>query len=188
MGNIVLTQCVTLDGVMEDPGGQNTFKDSSWHFPFWSEDARKWKHEELFKADAYLLGRRTYEEFAGAWPHITDETGFADRMNSMPKYVVSTTLSEVGWINSRLIKGNVAQAVAALKQEVGRDILVAGSGQVVGLLEQHDLINEYRLLVHPIVVGRGATFFKDLKAGRTLKLVETKPFAHGIVLLCYQPA
>src|SRR5262245_21812223 len=97
MGNIVLTQYLTLDGVMEDPGGQNTFKDNSWHFPFWSEDARMWKQKELFNADAYLLGRRTYQEFAAVWPHMTDETGFADRMNSMPKYVVSTTLSEVEW-------------------------------------------------------------------------------------------
>jgi dihydrofolate reductase len=188
MGKVVLTQYETLDGVMEDPGGQTIFKDDNWHFPFWSEDVRKWKQEELFQAEAYLLGRRTYQEFASVWPHINDETGFADRMNGMPKYVVSMTLSEVTWNNSHLLTGDIASAVDQLKQEVEQDILVAGSGQLVRLLEQHDLIDEYRIVIHPIVVGRGAPFFQDFKVGRKLKLVETKAFEQGIVLLYYQPA
>lgn len=187
MGRLVVTEYVTLDGVIEDPGGQSTFKDDNWHFPFWSDDVRTWKHEELMEADAYLLGRRTYEEFAGAWPHMTDETGFAARMNHMPKYVVSTTLTEAEWENSCIVMGDIAQAVAALKQQVDRDILVAGSGQLVRRLHQHDFIDEYRLLIHPIVVGRGAPFFNDLKARRTLSLVETKAFERGIVLLRYRP-
>jgi dihydrofolate reductase len=188
MGKVVLTQYVTLDGVMEDPGGQTIFKDDNWHFSFWSDDFGKWKHEELFQAGAYLLGRRTYQEFAAVWPHITDETGFADRMNRMPKYVVSMTLSEVAWNNSHLLTGNIAHAVEQLKQEVEHDILVAGSGQLVRLLEQHDLLDEYRFVIHPIVVGRGAPFFQDLKTRRKLKLVETKAFEQGIVLLWYRPA
>jgi dihydrofolate reductase len=188
MGKVAFTEYVTLDGVMEDPGGRSTFKDDNWHFPYWSDDFGQWKHEELFNADAYLLGRRTYEEFAGAWPEITDETGFAERMNCLPKYVVSTTLSELAWNNSHLIKGDVVHAVETLKQAIEQDILVAGSGRLVRMLDQHDLIDEYRIMIHPIVIGRGATFSPGLKARRDLKLVETKSFEHGIVLLRYQRA
>ena len=188
MGRVVVTEYVTLDGVMEDPGGQTIFKDANWHFPFWSEDVRRWKQEELFNAAAYLLGRRTYQEFASVWPQITDDTGFADRMNRMPKYVVSSTLSEAAWHNSSILTGDIAHAVDRLKQEVDQDILVAGSGHLVRVLNQHALIDEYRLLIHPIVVGRGAPFFKDLRSRRALKLAETKAFERGIVLLCYQPA
>jgi dihydrofolate reductase len=188
LGKVVLTQFVTLDGVMEDPGGDELFKNDNWHFPFWSDDFGKWKQEELFQAGAYLLGRRTYQEFAAVWPQITDDKGFAERMNSMPKYVLSTTLSEVAWTNSRLLTGEIAQAVQQLKQEIEQDILVAGSSNLVRLLEQHDLIDEYRLVIHPIVVGKGAPLFQNLKARRKLKLVESKPFEQGIVLLCYQPA
>ena len=114
MRKVIVSEYVTLDGVMEDPGGLNRFKDGNWHFPFWDEETHTYKFEELFASDALLLGRVTYQEFAAAWPFRTDEEGFADRMNGLPKYVVSTTLSEVTWHNSRLIKANVAEAVSSV--------------------------------------------------------------------------
>ncbi|MFL5653247.1 MAG: dihydrofolate reductase family protein [Ktedonobacteraceae bacterium] len=131
MRNVVVSEYVTLDGVMEDPGGVDTFKEGNWHFPFLNEEAQKYKHDELFACDALLLGRRTYQEFAPVWPQVSDETGYADRINSLPKYVVSTTLSVLSWNNSRLIKGNLAQEVTKLKHEAGQDMLVFGSGELV---------------------------------------------------------
>src|SRR5579859_3660980 len=123
MRKLVATEYVTLDGVMDEPG--------KWSFQFWSEESAKFKFDELFASDALLLGRVTYQGFARAWPSMTDEQGFADRMNSLPKYVVSTTLDAVEWNNSRLIKDHVAEAVANLKQQPGQDILLAGSGKLV---------------------------------------------------------
>ena len=189
MRKLMVSEYLTLDGVMEDPGGHEIFRDDNWHFPFWGEeDVMQYKLEELLEADALLLGRRTYQEFAPVWPHVSDDTGFADRMNSLPKYVVSTTLQEVPWHNSRLLKGEVAEAVSKLKQQEGQAILLSGSGELARMLMESDLIDEYRLLVHPVVVGKGASFFKNITAKLTLKLVETKTFQKGIVLLCYQPA
>jgi len=130
----------------------------------------------------------TYEGFAKAWPTVKDEAGFADRMNSIPKYVVSTTLKELEWNNSHLITGNIAEEVARLKHQEGQDILVAGSGELVGTLMQHDLIDEYRLMVHPVVLGGGKRLFRDGSDKKVLKLVETKLFSSGIVVLHYQPA
>jgi dihydrofolate reductase len=138
-----------------------------------------------------LLGRVTYEGFAKAWPAMKDDAGFADRMNGMSKYVVSATLEKADWNNSTLIRGNVAdvaEEVAALKDQPGLDILVAGSAQLVGTLMEHDLVDEYRLMVHPIVVGGGKRLFPDGIGRRALTLVETKPFQSGIVVLYYRPA
>jgi len=119
---------------------------------------------------------------------MTDEQGFADRMNSLPKYVVSTTLQEVAWNNSRLIKENVVEEVSRLKQQPGQDILVAGSGQLVHTLMQHDLIDEYRFMVHPIVLGSGKRLFRDGSDTKVLRLVDTKTFSSGVVVLYYEPA
>ncbi|MBV9691404.1 MAG: dihydrofolate reductase family protein [Ktedonobacteraceae bacterium] len=188
MRKVVVTEYVTVDGVFEDPGGAEGFRHGGWSFQFWSEEAAKYKYEELFSSDALLLGRVTYEGFAKAWPSVNDEAGFADRMNSLPKFVVSTTLSELAWNNSRLIKGNVAEEVSKLKQEVGQDILLSGSGQLVNALMQYDLIDEYRLMVHPIVLGSGRRIFADADDALKLKLLYTKTFDKGVVLLCYQKA
>jgi dihydrofolate reductase len=188
MRKVVVTEYVTLDGVFEDPGGAEGFKHGGWSFQFWSEEAAKYKYEELFSSDALLLGRVTYEGFAKAWPSATDEAGFADRMNSLPKLVVSTTLCELAWNNSRLIKGNITEEVSKLKHEVGQNILVFGSGQLVNALMQHDLIDEYRLMVYPIVLGSGRRIFGDASDILKLKLLYTSTFSNGVILLCYQKA
>jgi len=188
MRRVVVTEYVTLDGVMEDPGGGDGTAHGGWSFQFWSEEAGKFKFDELFASDALLLGRVTYEGFAKAWPSRTDEAGFADRMNSLPKFVVSKTLEKVEWNNSKLIKGNIAEEVYKLKQQPGQDILVCGSGQLVHTLMQHDLIDEYRIMVHPVVLGSGKRLIKDGSEMKVLRLVDTKIFGSGIVVLYYQPA
>ncbi len=180
MRKVIVSEYVTLDGVMEEPG--------TWSFQFWNDEAAKFKFDELFASDALLLGRVTYQGFAKAWPSMTDEQGFADRMNSLPKFVVSTTLKEVEWNNARLMKGNIAEEVSKLKQQPGQDILVSGSGELVHTLMQHDLIDEYRLMVHPVVLGSGKRLFRDGSDTTVLRLVDTKTFSSGVVVLTYQPA
>ena len=188
MRKVVATEYITLDGVMEDPGGGEKTGHGGWSFQFWNEEAAKFKFDELFASDALLLGRVTYQGFAKAWPSMRDEAGFADRMNNLPKYVVSTTLQTVEWNNSRLIKGNIAEEVSRLKQQPGKDILLAGSAALVNTLMQHDLIDEYRLMVHPIIVGGGKRLFGDGINKKVLRLVDTKTFSSGIIVLSYQPA
>jgi dihydrofolate reductase len=173
---VVVTMFISLDGVMEDP---------AWTAPYWNDEIAKFKLDELFATDAHLLGRVTYEGFAAAWPSRTDEQGFADRMNSLPKYVVSTTLKKAEWNNSTIIKDNIAEEVSRLKKQPGQDILVAGSATLVQTLMAHDLVDEYRLLTYPVVLGRGKRLFKDGSTA-TLKLVESKSFSSGVVLLRYQ--
>ena len=189
MRRIVVSEFVSLDGVVEDPGGAERFKHGGWSFKFRDDQVPKYKLDELFTSDSLLLGRVTYEEFAKAWPSRKDDMGFADKMNNMAKYVVSTTLKKVDWNNSRLIKGNIAEEVKKLKQEPGRDILVYGSGSLVNTLLQHDLVDELRLMVHPVVLGSGRRLFDDnAETMKVLKLVESKMFPSGIVLLSYHPA
>jgi dihydrofolate reductase len=130
----------------------------------------------------------TYEGFAAAWPSMTDEAGFADRMNNMPKHVVSTTLDEVEWNNSRLIKGDVAREVSELKEQPGQDVLIYGSADLVNTLMQHGLIDEFRLMVHPIVLGSGKRLFKDEVGTTALNLVDSKTTGTGVVYLIYHPA
>jgi dihydrofolate reductase len=191
MRKIIVSEFVTLDGVMEGPGGADKFEHAGWSMPYFNEEIGKFKFDELFASDALLLGRVTYQAFAKDWPSMTDEgliEGFAGRMNSLPKYVVSTTLQEVAWNNSRLIKGNIAEEVSKLKHEVGQDILIAGSGELVYLLQQHDLIDEYRIMVHPVVLGSGKRLFRDGSDTTVLRLVETRTFSSGVVVLSYQKA
>lgn len=178
MRKVVVTEFVTLDGVMEAP--------EKWTSPFGTEEIAKYKRDELFASDTLLLGRVTYEGFAAAWPSRADESGFADRMNSLPKFVVSTTLKEAEWNNSRLIKENVAERLSRLKEQPGQGILIYGSGTLVRTLTQHDLIDEYRLLVYPIVLGSGKRLFKD-GTDATLKLEGTQAFSSGVVALHYGP-
>jgi dihydrofolate reductase len=174
---LVVSEFVSLDGVMQDP---------AWTMPYWNDEIAKFKFDELFASDALLLGRVTYQGFAAAWPSRTDEQGYADRMNGLPKYVVSTTLDKAEWNNSRLIKDQVAEQLAALKQQPGQGILLFGSGTLVQTLVRHDLVDQYNLLVYPVVLGQGKRLFEDGSSAK-LKLVEAKSFSSGVVALIYQP-
>ncbi len=178
MRKVIVSEYVTLDGIMDEPG--------NWSFPFWNEEASRFKFDELRASDGLLLGRVTYQGFAKAWPTMKDTGEYGERMNSLPKYVVSTTLSEVTW-NASLIKDHIAEAVSRLKQENGQDLLVFGSGQLVHTLMQHDLIDEYRLMVHPVLLGSGKRLFSDGSEKKVLRLVDTRTFSSGIIVLSYQP-
>jgi dihydrofolate reductase len=170
MRRIVVSEFVTLDGVMEDPGGAEAFDRGGWAFQFErGPDGDKFKLDEVLEADALLLGRKTYEGFAKAWPTVTDEVGFAEKMNSMPKYVVSSTLESADWNNSTVINGDVAEEVAKLDG----NILVAGSAQLVQTLMDHDLVDEYRLMIYPVLLGSGKRLFKDGVDTIALQIVET---------------
>ncbi len=187
MRKVIASEYVTLDGVMEDPGGGEGFKYGGWSFQFWSEASAKYKYDELFASDALLLGRVTYQGFAAAWPTMKDTGEFGERMNSLPKYVVSTTLDKAEWNNSTIIKANVVEEVSRLKATPGQDILIGGSGDLAHTLMQHNLIDEYRLMVHPVVLGSGKRFFREGVGVLKLQLVGTKTFSSGIVVLTYQP-
>lgn len=187
MRKVIVQEYMSLDGVMEDPGGAEGFEHGGWTVPYWNDEIGQVQQDELFASDALLLGRVTYQGFAAAWPSMTDEAGFADRMNGLPKFVASTTLQEpLAWNNSRLITGDVAEEVAKLKQQPGQDILIYGSGELVRRLGQHDLIDEYRLLVYPVALGSGKQLFRD-GSKISLRPVETRALGSGVVLLSYQP-
>jgi dihydrofolate reductase len=177
---LIVSEFVSLDGVVENPG---------WTFQFESEDRNQYKFDEMAAADALLLGRVTYEGFAAAWPQMEEQTGeYGAWMNGYPKHVVSTTLEEpLEWNNSSLFKGDVAEEVTRLKDQPGKDILVFGSGDLVNTLMQHDLIDEYRLMVFPVVVGSGKRLFGEGDT-KTLKLTQTRTFDSGAVVLTYEPA
>lgn len=184
---LVVTEFVTLDGVMEDPGGAEKSPYGGWAFRFKrGPDGDTFKLDELMAADAQLLGRKTYEGFAAAWPSMKDEVGFADRMNSMPKYVVSSTLQNADWSNTTILRGDVVDEVTRLKQQPGRDILVAGSCQLVQALAQHHLVDEYRLMVFPIVMGGGKRLFGEGFSPTSLKIVASQQVA-AVLTLRLQP-
>jgi dihydrofolate reductase len=188
MSRVVISTFLTLDGVMEDPGGGEGFQHGGWQLPFFDQDLAAGVREELFAADALLLGRATYQHFAAAWPSMSDEDGFADRMNSLPKFVASTTLQAPLIWNATLLKGDVAKVVAELKRESGQNILVQGSGELAQTLMPENLIDEYRLWVHPVVVGSGKRLFRDGSPPTPLRLVDTNTTSTGVVHLTYQPA
>lgn len=183
MRRIVVTEFVSLDGVFEDPGGAEGFKYGGWSMPYGNDEFGKFKMEELMAADAQLLGRVTYEGFAKAWPERSGDE-FSDKFNAMAKYVVSNTLKKVTWTNSHIIKGNVAQEVAKLKETEGKDILVSGSGKLVNFLLEEGLIDEIRLLVYPLTLGKGKQL---LTTYAKLKLIESVPFKTGVLVLRYEP-
>jgi dihydrofolate reductase len=188
MRRIVVSEFVTLDGVMEDPGGAEKSGFGGWAFQFErGPEGDKFKYDELMASEALLLGRVTYEGFAAAWPSRTGDD-FSDKMNSMRKVVVSTTLERADWNNSELVKNNVVEELSRLKAGDGGDILVAGSGQLVQTLMQHDLVDEYRLMVYPVILGGGKRLFRDGGGQRALRLVEAKPVGPaGVLTLVYQP-
>jgi dihydrofolate reductase len=188
MRKLFVTEFVSLDGVMEDPGGAEGYEHGGWSFQFTTPDSMKYKLDELMRSDAILLGRVTYEGFAKAWPSVEDEVGFAERMNGLPKYVVSTTLATADWNNSTIIRGDVAEEVAKLKATDGEDIMVAGSQQLVGFLLEHDLVDEIRLMVSPVVLGPGKRVFDGVSGKKVLELVESIATASGNLLLTYRRA
>lgn len=199
MRKLVVSQFLTLDGVMEAP--------ERWSFAYWTEEIGLFKRAELFASDALLLGRATYDIFAATWPSQSDAavadaidagggavesvefSGFADRMNSMPKFVVSSSLARAEWRNSTIIKGNVVEEVAKLKAQPGKHLLVTGSAQLVTTLMEHNMVDEFRLLIYPFVAGAGKRLFGE---GSTLplRLVESQGFSTGVIGVVYraQPA
>jgi dihydrofolate reductase len=175
MRKLVVTEFLTLDGIMEMP---------MWTVPYWNDEIANFKGEESESSDALLLGRVTYEGFAAAWPNSKDEG--AAYFNGVRKYVVSTTLDKVEWNNSILIKNNIVEEINKLKQQEGKDIAVHGSGNLIQTLIKHDLVDVYRLLVYPVVLGKGQRLFEE-GTTTTLKLVEAKSFSSGVAALIYEP-
>jgi len=187
VGRIVITEFVSLDGVMEDPGGSEDFKHGGWTFEIdRGEEGNKFKLDEAFSSEALLLGRVTYEGFAAAWPSREGE--FADKFNTMPKYVVSSTLENPEWNNSTVLKGDVPEEVAKLKEEQDGDIVVHGSAQLVQTLVEHDLVDEVRLMVFPVVLGSGKRLFGETRDKKALRLTDSKTVGDGVAILIYEPA
>lgn len=185
MRQLIVSEFVTLDGVMEAPGGEEGHPHTGWVFDFFTEEQESYKLQEVLEAEALLLGRVTYEGFAEAWPERSGK--FADKMNSMPKYVASTTLSELAWSNSTLIQGDVPAGVAKLKRGEGGPLLVAGSGTLVHSLMAQGLIDEYRLMIFPVVLGSGMRLFPESPDKTVLALADTQTFESGVVVQTYHP-
>jgi dihydrofolate reductase len=187
VGRIVVTEFVSLDGVMEDPGGAESFRHGGWSFEVSrGDEGDKFKLDETLSSEALLLGRVTYEGFAAAWPSREGE--FADKFNTMPKYVVSSSLEEPEWNNSTVLKGDAAEEVAKLRQEQDGDIVVHGSARLVQTLLERDLVDELRLMVFPVVLGSGKRLFDGLSDKKRLRLVDSKVVGDGVAILIYEPA
>ena len=187
MGRIVVTEFISLDGVIEDPGGAEDYKYGGWSFEFSrGEDGDKFKLDEAMDSEALLLGRRTYEGFAAAWPSRDGE--FADKFNNMPKYVVSSTLTDPEWSNSTVIGSDLAAEVSRLKAELDGDIVVHGSAQLVQGLVDEGLVDELRLMVFPVVLGTGKRLFGETSDRRPLRLADSKIVGDGVAILIYEPA
>jgi len=185
MRKVIVGEYVSLDGVMEGPNPGDPYEHAGWASPYNSEEAQQVVSDSMSKSDALLLGRVSYQSYAAAFS--SQVGGFADVMNGFHKYVVSTTLKKAEWNNSTLIKGNIVEEIAKLKQQPGmKDIGVSGSATLVQTLMQHALIDEYVLLVCPLVLGSGKRLFSDMSK-TTLKLIEAKSLSSGIVVLTYQP-
>ena len=186
MGRIVITEFVSLDGVMEDPGGAEDYEHGGWTFKFdRGADGEKFKSEESVDAAGLLLGRRTYEGFAAAWPTMKGE--FADKFNNMPKYVVSSTLTDPQWNNSTVLGGDLVAEITELKDAVDGDLVVHGSAQLAQGLIEHDLVDELRLMVFPVLLGSGKRLFAS-GAKKTLKLSDAQTVGEGIATLVFERA
>jgi dihydrofolate reductase len=183
MSDLVVSTYVTLDGVFEEPG---------WSGPYWSDEAQQFARDQLWASDALLMGRKTYEVFAVSWPTnewIEREGDFADRMNTLPKYVASRALEEpLEWSHSVLLKGDIADAVGKLKHDSGQNLLMYSSVELMHTLMPYDLIDEYRIWVHPLILGGGRRLFEDQLDKTELNLVETTTLPNGVVVLAYQHA
>ncbi|WP_330632902.1 dihydrofolate reductase family protein [Halocatena halophila] len=193
MGNIIVSEFMSLDGVVQAPGGPDEdrsggFEHGGWSFQFeHGPEFEEFKLSEVAESDALLLGRKTYDIFAAYWPTADSNDPMASKLNKIPKYVVSRSLEDVEWNNSTLIEESVPDEIPELKREVDGDILVYGSAQLVHTLTEHDLIDEYRLMTFPIVLGSGKRLFGETNDTTTLQLVDTKTIGEEIVILTYQP-
>jgi dihydrofolate reductase len=184
MARIVATEFISLDGVIEDPGGSEDFKHGGWSFEISSgDDGTQFKVDETMGSDAMLLGRRTYEGFAESWPGREGE--FADRFNSMPKYVVSSTLRDPDWANTTVLGGDLAAAVQRVREENDGDVVVHGSAQLVQGLIENDLLDELRLMVYPVVLGSGKRLFGDTSDKKPLPFRSSKVVGDGVAILVY---
>jgi dihydrofolate reductase len=184
MGKLVVSEFLSLDGVMEAPGPSHDFKHAGWTMPFWNDKIAAFKREELFASDVLLLGRKTYEGFAAAWPKVKDEQGFADRMNGLPKHVATSTVEAFSWNNSHAVTGDVAEGVRKIKAQSRQDVLLFGSGKLAGALLQQGLIDELCFLVYPVVLGSGQRFFAEAPHV-TLRGIETRDMDRGVTLVRY---
>ena len=188
MGKIVITTNASLDGVVQDPDGEEGFRLGGWFGQFGGKDLEQWAEvetDEALRAEALLLGRRSEEWFATRWASRTGE--WADRLNSMPKYVVSSTLTEPRWANSTVLKGDVVDEVSKLKQEIAGEILVYASYQLERALIEHDLVDELRLVVFPVVLGAGERLFGPTGDKKPMRLVSAQTIGDGLAFLTYQP-
>jgi len=185
MRTLIVTEFITLDGVVEAPGGEPTHPHAGWTMPYGVPELFEYKLTETLEAESLLLGRTTYEGFSEAWPGRDGE--FADKMNAMPKHVVTSTLDELGW-NSEVLSGDVPAAVRGLKEGDGGPILVAGSASLVRTLLSHDLVDELRLMVFPVMVGGGLTIFPTDRKKIALELADQQRYSSGVLLQVYRPA
>lgn len=189
MRRVVAAEYVTLDGVMQDPGGVGEFEHAGWHNPYFNDEVGEYQDEQFSRSDALLLGRITFEGFAAAWPSLEQTEGeMAVKMNRMPKFVASRTLKEPLEWNGNLLKGDLAEEVAKLKQESGQDLLIYGSGELVNAFLPHNLIDEFRIMIFPVVIGSGKKLFRDGGKKIDLALHESQTTKTGVALLTYQPA
>ena len=187
MGKIVVTEFVSLDGVMEDPGGAEDYKHGGWTFQIErGSEGDQFKVDETMNSEALLLGRKTYEGFADAWPSREGE--FADKFNEMPKYVVSSTLKDPEWTNTTVLEGDLADSVGKLRDELDGEIVVHGSAQLVQGLIENGLVDELRLMVFPVVLGSGKRLFGETSDKQSLKLTDSKVVGDGVAILTYVPA
>jgi dihydrofolate reductase len=194
MRKVIVNEWMSLDGVVQAPGQPDEdtsggFEHGGWHVPYLDDTAAQEVLENLNDAGGFLLGRRTYEIFAGYWPSAPEEEqAFAQPLNTKPKYVASRTLTDLEWQNSTVLEGDVAEAVAALKQEDGGDLHVIGSTELVQTLLEHDLVDEFRLMIDPLVVGGGKRLFRDDGALRSMRLVDSEVTTTGAIMAAYAPA
>ncbi len=189
MGKLVVSEFITVDGIIGDPGGSEGTEHGGWSFRYPAPEGQQFKLDELRASDVQLLGRVTYEGFAAAWPAMEESTGeFGQKMNAMPKVVVSATLTDPAWNNTTIISGSLAEEVARLKRRYDGDILVAGSATLVRSLAEHNLVDEYRLMVHPVVLGAGKRLFPDGFPMTGLQLAESRTVGPDVLLLTYRPA
>ncbi len=185
MGKIVISENVSLDGVIEDPAGVEGFRLGGWFFETdRGEDGERFTLDRALDTEALLLGRRTYEFFAATWPSRGGE--LADKMNSLPKYVVSSTLEDPDWNNSTVVRGDVVDEVSTLKQELGGEIVVLGSPQLARALIEHGLVDELRLMIYPVLLGAGARLFGETSDRTPMRLVDTQSVGDGVAILTYE--